>query len=70
MQVSWLPAIHFDVIKTRMMAENDPKRFRSVWHCFNVVVKVNKSTIQEFILLMKFRSRNLVSNHCFEVERF
>ncbi|KAG4074301.1 hypothetical protein HA402_008710 [Bradysia odoriphaga] len=37
--VSWLPAIHFDVIKTRMMAENDSKRFRSVWHCFNVIVK-------------------------------
>lgn len=39
--ISWLPAIHFDVIKTRMMAENDPKRFRSVWHCFNVIVQVN-----------------------------
>jgi len=37
--ISWMPAIHFDVIKTRMMAEDDPKRFRSVWHCFNVLVK-------------------------------
>lgn len=37
---SWLPAIPFDVVKTRMMTEVNPKRFRSVWHCFQVVKQV------------------------------
>lgn len=46
--ISWLPAIHFDVIKTRMMAENDPKRFRSVWHCFNVLVAVSVKLFRNY----------------------
>lgn len=37
---SWLPAIPFDVVKTRMMTETDPKRFRNMWHCFEVLIKV------------------------------
>lgn len=37
--ISWLPGIPFDVIKTKMMTEN---RYKSVWHCFNVTVKVSK----------------------------
>lgn len=39
--ISWLPAIPFDVVKTRMMVEVNPKRFRSMWHCFNVIITVN-----------------------------
>lgn len=39
---SWLPAIQFDVIKTRMMIESNPNRFKSVWHCYKVVVAVSE----------------------------
>lgn len=38
---SWVPAVPFDVVKTRMMTESDPKRFRSVWHCLRVVNRVS-----------------------------
>lgn len=38
--ISWLPGIPFDVIKTKMMTENDPKRFKSVYHCYSVITKV------------------------------
>lgn len=38
--ISWLPAIPFDVVKTRMMVEVNPKRFRSMWHCFGVIIAV------------------------------
>lgn len=38
--ISWLPGIHFDVIKTRMMTEADPNRFKSVWHCYQVQKRV------------------------------
>lgn len=37
---SWIPAIPFDVVKTRMMTEADPKRFRSLWHCFGLLLRV------------------------------
>lgn len=69
--ISWLPAIHFDVIKTRMMAEDNPNRYRSVWHCTSVVVRVTDLTIRkfnDFYLRNYFRSRG--SNHCFEVEQY
>lgn len=39
--ISWLPGIHFDVIKTRMMTEADPNRFKSVWHCYQVQRRVS-----------------------------
>lgn len=38
--ISWLPGIPFDVIKTKMMTENDPKRYKSVYHCYKVITKV------------------------------
>lgn len=41
--ISWLPGIPFDVIKTKMMTENDPKRFKSVYHCYSVITKVRIS---------------------------
>lgn len=58
--VSWLPAIPFDVIKTRMMTESDPKRFKSVWHCYNVITKVSENSMMSnfinsyIIFLTKF----------------
>lgn len=44
--ISWLPGIPFDVIKTKMMTENDPKRFKSVYHCYKVLTKVSASEIE------------------------
>lgn len=41
--ISWLPGIPFDVIKTRMMTENDPKRFKGVYHCYRVITKVRSN---------------------------
>lgn len=38
--ISWLPGIPFDVIKTVMMTEKDPKRYKSVLHCYSVITKV------------------------------
>lgn len=38
--LSWLPGIPFDVIKTRMMAETDPHRFKGVWHCYKETIRV------------------------------
>lgn len=38
---SWVPAVPFDVVKTRMMTEPDPKRFRGVWHCLRVIQRVS-----------------------------
>lgn len=39
---SWTPAVPFDVVKTRMMTEPDPKRFRGVWHCLRVIHRVRR----------------------------
>lgn len=51
---SWVPAVPFDVVKTRMMTESDPKRFRSVWHCLRVVNRVSFvwSTVYYCIILI------------------
>lgn len=38
--ISWLPAIQFDVIKTRMMTEIGPSRYRNTWHCANIIIQV------------------------------
>lgn len=38
---SWIPGIPFDVIKTKMMTANDPNQYKSVYHCYRVLVKVN-----------------------------
>lgn len=37
---SWIPGIPFDVIKTKMMTETDPNRYKSVYHCYKVITKV------------------------------
>lgn len=39
--ISWLPGIPFDVIKTRMMTEPDPNRFKGVWHCYQETIRVS-----------------------------
>lgn len=39
--LSWLPGIPFDVIKTKMMIDTKPSRYKNVLHCFSVVTKVN-----------------------------
>lgn len=41
--ISWIPGVPFDVIKTKMMTEKDPNRYKSVFHCFDMLVKVRKS---------------------------
>lgn len=38
---SWLPAIPFDVIKTKMMTASQKNRYKSVYHCYKSLVKVS-----------------------------
>lgn len=38
--LSWLPGIPFDVIKTKMMTETDPNKYKSVLHCYRIITKV------------------------------
>lgn len=38
---SWLPAIPFDVIKTKMMTAKQDNQYKSVYHCYRTLVKVN-----------------------------
>lgn len=38
--ISWIPGVPFDVIKTKMMTEKDPKRYKNVFHCYKVLVRV------------------------------
>ena len=42
--LSWAPVLQFDTVKTRMMTETDPKRFRNLWHCFSVIIAVRNLT--------------------------
>lgn len=38
---SWLPAIPFDVIKTKMMTASKDNQYKSIYHCYRELVKVS-----------------------------
>lgn len=47
--ISWLPSIPFDVIKTKMMTENDPNRYKSIYHCYKEITRVSLMTLMNKI---------------------